>query len=227
MRILGRSGSALRWVATLTEPLLTTNQRIRFEKEFLEVARVEPLWFCAYTAGVLSGITSSLPMTDPWRTVRIEVDGIPRWPDGSQFGSRRDTDDILRPIQGIDDAGVDATTLALEEEISSDEAALLVQSFDGWRRAYEALVTISGRDSPDIVFNQATNTIRWAEHRRRAYRPEIFDVWLDFLALHWANWADEVRNDRPSDFIDSEIEPGLRREREALAKVAKDLEFFN
>jgi hypothetical protein len=223
-----RSRAALRWTASLVEPLLSSSQRTQFDLDFREVARVEPIWFCAFGAGVLSGITRSLPTGDPWRTAKVDADGVAKWPDGRRFGLREDTDDVIKPVLEIDDAGIDPTTLALEEGISSDAAALIAVSFGGWRGAHEVLVQAQVQHGPNKAFGLATSAIRWAQHRRRAYRPESFDAWLDLLSIGWAGWADDVASgDGISKTAEQELEDGARKERELLAKVADALEFFS
>ena len=221
-----RSRAALRWTASLVEPLLSTDQRIQFDHDFREVARREPIWFCAFGAGVLSGITSSLPMSDPWRTAKVDADGTAKWPDGRKFGLREDTDDVIHPILEIDDAGIDTTTLALEDGISSDAAALIAVSFGGWRCAHDVLVEAQVQHGPNTAFKMAASSIRWAQHRRRAYRPESFDAWLDLLSIGWAGWADDVDDGGLSATVEREIDNGARKERDLLAKVADALGFF-
>ncbi len=223
----GHSGVALRWVATLVEPLLSINQRIRHEIDFRDIARHESRWFATYTAGLLSGVTSSLPGIDPWRTVGLDAAGVAKWPDGRIFGTRDDTVDVLRSVPELDDAGVDPTTLALEEGLAPDAAALIAISFHGWKPTSEALLETSSRGDGDAMFDRATNSIRWSEHRRRAYRPEQFDVWLDYLSIEWAGWADEICNDIPPNYIEREMELGASRERDALCAIAQDLELFS
>ena len=168
-------------------------------------------------------------MSDPWRTAQVDAtDGAAKWHDGRPFGLREDTDDVIRPIPEIDDAGIDPTTLAIEDEISPDAAALLTLSFGGWRGTYVALKEVQAQHGPDATFDTATSAIRWALHRRRAYRPEAFDAWLDFLVMGWAGWADDVVDGDGglSESVEMEIEDGARKERDALAKIAEDLEFF-
>lgn len=228
MPVTIRSRAALRWTASLVEPLLSTAQRVQFDHDFREVARVEPTWFAAFGAGTLSGITASLPAVDPWRTVTVSVDdGVATWPNGRTFGLREDTNDVIRPILEIDDAGIDPTTLALEEGISPAAAALLVVSFGGWRATRMVLTEAQTQLGLDATFDISTSAIRWAQHRRRAYRPETFDTWLDFLVLGWAGWSDAVLRDGGlSDAVEQEIENGARTERDILAEIAKDLGFF-
>ncbi len=226
MPITVRSRAALRWSASLVEPLLSTDQRTALDADFREISRIEPAWFAAFCAGVLSGITTSLPITDPWRAAK--ANGAARWPDGRPFGRREDTDDVIRPVHEIDDAGVDPTTLALEAGISTPAARLLTISFGGWRDTTTALVETQSQHGPDKAFTTITSAIRWAYHRRRAYRPEYFDTYLDFLVLGWAGWADDVSANRGlSDAAKQEIEDAAAKERVVLAKIAEDLEFFS
>lgn len=225
MPITVRSRAALRWATSLVEPLLSTVQRAHLDNDFGEIARSESKWFAAFCAGVLSGITTSLPITDPWRATK--ANGVARWPDGRTFGLRADTDDVIRPIPEIDIPGIDPTTLALEQGISSSAAALLTISFSGWRVTYAALIKAQVQHGPDATFNTATSAIRWALHRRRAYRPEAFDAYLDFLVMGWAGWADDLSADTGlGDAVKQEIEDRARIERDALAQIAEDLEFF-
>lgn len=226
MGLNDRSKTALRWSASLVEPLLTTTQRIRFDEEFRDLTDCEPKWFSAYCAGVLSGIVSSLPPSDPWRKVQVGADATPRWPDGHTFGAREDTDDVIQPIMELEDAGIDPTTLALESEVSADVGALVTLSFSGWRDGYEMLITTEACEGPSEAFDLATSAIRWALHRRRAYRPEAFDAWLDYLCIGWAGWADDASRNGLSPSTELEIERKAQGERDALAKIAEDLGFF-
>lgn len=223
----GRSGAALRWVATLVEPLLSTNQRIRHEIEFRDIARSESRWFATYTAGILSGITTSLPLIDPWRSVEVDDAGTARWPDGRLFGQISDAADVLQSAPELEASGVDPTTIALAEGIATDAAALIVISFGGWRPAREALLDTFARGDGDAMFDRAANSIRWSEHRRRAYRPESFDVWLDHLSLEWVGWANEICDDQVYEHIEQEIENGASLERETLTAIALDLDLFD
>lgn len=149
-------------------------------------------------------------MSDPWRTAKVDADGVAKWPAGRKFGLREDTDDVIRPILEIDDAGIDPTTLVLEEGVSPAAAALIARSFGGWRGTYAALAEAQHR--PDVTFSVATPSIRCAQHRR-AYQPEAFDAWLDFLVVGWAGWADDVDNGGISESAEREIEDGALKER--------------
>jgi hypothetical protein len=80
--------------------------------------------------------------------------------------------------------------------------------------------------SPNKAFGLTTSAIRWAQHRRRAYRPESFDAWLDLLSIGWAGWADDVDDGGLSATVEREIDNGARKERDLLAKVADALGFF-
>ncbi len=167
-------------------------------------------------------------MSDPWRTAKLDAGGVARWPDGRKFGLREDTNDIIRPILEIDNAGIDPTTLALEEGVSTDGAALIATSFDGWGGANTILIEAQAQHGPNTAFGLSTSSIRWAQHRRRAYRPESFDAWLDLLTIGWAGWADDVQSSGGiSAAAEREINDGARKERDLLAKVAEDLGFFS
>ncbi len=214
-------------MATLVEPLLSTNQRIKQEIDFRDVARHDARWFATYTGGLLAGVAMSLPYVDPWRTVEIDKEGVAKWPDGRLFGTPNDAADILRSIPELEDTGVDPTTLALEEGLAPDAAALIAIAFNGWQPTSDALLDTHHRGDGDAMFDRATHSIRWTEHRRRAYRPEAFDVWLDHLSLEWTGWADNICNGESVEWIDEEIEVGASRERDALAAIARDLEFFS
>ena len=82
-------------------------------------------------------------------------------------------------------------------------------------------------DDPDAVFNLVVSSTRWLEHRRRAYRPEEYDVWLDQIVLAWAHWASEASSDKMSPNVERELEFGAMRERERMSQIARDLGFFN
>lgn len=242
MPVTAKSRAALRWSSSLVEPLLSTAQRSRFDNDWREVARADAPWFCSFCAGVLAGIASSLPQEDPWRTVKVDANGVAKWPDGLTFGRPADHFDVLHPIPELDEPGVDPTSIALEQTISSESAALVAMSFNGWREPYAALVGVSfdgwsdtyAADEeaqvhygPDMAFDVATSAIRWALHRRRSYSPEAWDAHLDFLVLKWAALADDVvANGSLSNAAQQELDDRARIERDVLAKIAKDLEFF-
>jgi hypothetical protein len=71
--INGRSTVA-KWVLTLSEPLVSTSQRIAIDKEMAAFVKKSPHWAANWFAGVLTDIMSTLPPADPWRRLSGTVD---------------------------------------------------------------------------------------------------------------------------------------------------------
>ena len=70
-----------------------------------------------------------------------------------------------------------------------------------------------------MCFEDITAAIRRAAHRHRSYRPGLFDNWLEYLVVEWAQLAEEVA-DQP--FDDEVLERDIVREREKLTAIARE-----
>ena len=225
-----RSATAVRWSITLLEPLLTTEQRIEFESEFLELARLNRDWFDVYSASVLYGIVASLPTKDPWRSVVIvgdHLDGATaQWPGGIHFGDSHDADDVTMPMDELERVGIDPLTLALEHGLVSDAAVSLIVAFRGWRDARSSLAAIRTRSGDESAFEGATEAIRWAEHRRRSYRPGVFDSWFEFLTIESANRAACIDAELEPVFSDDDLERDATKERALLDQIVANRGLF-
>ena len=221
---------AVRWGATLMEPLLSPVRRVGFDSGFRRILANSPKWFATFSAGILSGLVSVLPPTDRWRTVVIDTEGVARWPSGEMFGRPRDSFDVADPINPTEeeaDLGTDPRTVALEYE-SPLASRITIRGFEGWRAVRQEIMDTLRDFGPRDTFDATTAAIRLAAHRHRAYRPGVFDNWLSFLVVEWAHRTDEMLNEPPdnarneqwfSQFIDRDI----ARERDALTEIALQL----
>ena len=212
------------------EPLLTTAQRTSLESDFADLARRDPRWFEMYCSLVLSGIVASLPDKDPWRSVSLvdnAHDGVVALrPDGTPFGTVRDTADVTHPVAELEALGIDPWTLALTEHPSLGAAELVVVAFDGWRAASDVLRETTIAHGPGALYERATSAIRWAEHRRRSYRPGVFDSWFEFLTIECASRAESVASNDEPVLSDDDIARDAAKERGILDQIAQNQGIF-
>lgn len=73
-----RRSEVARWVVTLSEPLVSTEQRAAADEAMGRFIDRNSDWACAYFAGLLTDLTSTLPPDDPWRHLAglIDLDQI-------------------------------------------------------------------------------------------------------------------------------------------------------
>jgi hypothetical protein len=209
------------------EPLLSPVRRVDFDSGFRLILATSPQWFATFSAGILSGLVAVLPSTDRWRTVVIDAEGVARWPSGETFGCTHDSFDVVDPIDANEadsDLGDDPRTVALEHE-SPLAARIIIRGFEGWRAVCQEITEILRDFGHRDTFDATTAAIRLAAHRHRAYRPGVFDNWLSFLVVEWANRADELRTEPPdirqNDWFDEIIDRDILRERGALSEIAR------
>lgn len=69
-----RRAEVARWVVTLSEPLLTTEDRTRTDAAMADFIIRNPEWACAYFAGLLTDLSATLPPDDPWRHLSAVID---------------------------------------------------------------------------------------------------------------------------------------------------------
>jgi len=226
----GAATIAVRWSITFIEPLLTTRQRIECETHFYELALREPEWCATYFASLLNGVVASLATNDPWRSVQVITDASggtnAAWPNGLSFGGRIDTRDVVVPIDELERTGTDPFTAALADEPTSSEAALIIIALGGWRPAYESLLEDLDQHGPHMIYQRATSAIRWAEHRRRSYRPGVVDTWFEYLTIESANRANDIHGGSLPTFTDDDLEGGAAKERMILDQVVKTRGLF-
>ena len=69
-----RRAEVARWVVTLSEPLLTTEERIKVESDMADFINRNSDWACAYFAGLLTDLSATLSPDDPWRRLSALID---------------------------------------------------------------------------------------------------------------------------------------------------------
>lgn len=183
-----------RWLVTQTEPLIPTTTRLAIDREMQAAFEADPKWAAAWAGGVVSSLIRSLPDDDPWRHLTaffepleplIGYAGVGRPSKGAttaqgDFGSLRDMLDIRAPE--LSDAQSDVGLAAVADPISDQAAATIAYAEVSWARAAFVLETVD----PEELFGVATDAIRYAAARRRAYvgTDDPFFVHLCF-AWQW------------------------------------------
>ena len=69
-----RRSEVARWVVTLSEPLVSVEQRAAAEDAMARFIDRNSDWSCVYFAGLLTDIASTLPPDDPWRHLAGMID---------------------------------------------------------------------------------------------------------------------------------------------------------
>jgi hypothetical protein len=199
---------AVRWAAGLTEPLIGTAARLAADDALRGRALADPGWAVTLFAGVLADVLTTLPPDDPWRHLSARIAGLSigtppgsdpgtgawrRGPAGGwhRFGSWRDAADLTGDVPDADDVRLDPGIAALAEPLRPAAAAVLAFAARG-RTESGAAVTALGADGA-TVFEVAAEALRWAVHRRRAYRGPG-DLWPVEALTEWAAAAE--RQDR-------------------------------
>lgn len=170
--------SAVRWAASLVEPLITEHRRSIYNQTFREAAELHPGWARLFFAGVVSDIMATLPDNDPWRDARIQ-DGVPLV-DGRRFGTLRDHTDLIPQISP--DPTIDVALSAVLDDLDERAASLIVVALQGRDGAVEYL---NGIDDSELFF-VGTEAIRIAVFRRRCLMGP-----LDSFAVDTCWWWGE------------------------------------
>ena len=195
---------AVRWAACLTEPLLSTRARVAADDEMRARAAGDPGWAAAVFAGVLADVLTTLPPDDPWRHLSARIGGLsigtpPRAEPGAgawrrdraggrhRFGTWRDAADLTEPVLTAPaDVRSDPGVAALADPLSPAAAAVLAFAARGRAESRSAVDALDGRS----VFEAGADALRWAVHRRRAYRGPG-DLWPVEAMTLWAARAED------------------------------------
>lgn len=181
----GRRRTTVRWLVSLCEPLLSTEQRQAADADFAAVLAATPRWGSAWFAGLIADTLATLPSEDPWRHLggRVETaaggvhtpDGDPVGPPpvtGAQsvagsFGTVADSVDLAVGDHHDPPANPD---IAARADLPAEAAAVVAISRMGFGPT---------RDALDLLFDQADDgpqmlalagaALRAVTHRRRAY----------------------------------------------------------
>ena len=170
--------SAVRWAATLVEPLIPQDRRDSWNQTFREAVASHPDWARLFFAGSVADITATLPENDPWRDTRMES-GVPMV-DNRRFGTLRDHTDLIPQISP--DPTIDVALSAVLDDLDERAATLIVTSFQGRDSAISYLAGIG----TDDLFFVGTEALRIAVFRRRCLMGP-----LDSFAVDTCWWWGE------------------------------------
>lgn len=150
-----RRTEVARWAVTLTEPLISTEQRAASEEAMARFIDRNSDWSCAYLAGLLTDLAATLPPDDPWRHLAGLIDleqiatgesyGTPEkrlaWsndpiafpastgavtPSGRMFGTSQDSEDLI--TVDVPDASSFTRVAAVNTNLSPLAAAIIAFS---------------------------------------------------------------------------------------------------
>lgn len=182
-----------RWVVALCEPLLSLSARRSADEGAESAAERCPEWFRIWAAGTLSDIMLTLDPEDPWLSLSIDEAGAVRLRNGNEFGSWRDSTDILHvAAPGRFIAEEDLGLAALAEGLPRASALLLVAAADGFDRLREQLSLTPASD----LFEVVADALRWAIHRRRIFTG-LDDAYSPVTAGNWIARADKILAGKP------------------------------
>lgn len=202
--------------STVTEPLLSLNERARREQSFEYAWTEAPSWARTCMAGVLSSLALSLADEDPWRNLSTRFNHLTSGPikvglTGALFPNGRPlrdwhsfTDILGEPAQSVD---VDPCYLPVRERLGSPEAAFLVGwANQGWLETSVALHVMRAR----LGWEASQDALRYLIARRRAYGVPADDGWVRILFSKWAIWA--YRYEIDQELLDQEAIDALIRQ---------------
>jgi hypothetical protein len=201
--------AAERWGISLIEPLFSPKKHADIEHEYRRVLATDPDWWLVHASGLASDVGQTLPIDDRFRSVVIEPDGVARWPDGSIFGTWRDSLDVID--ESSDAPTTDASFTAIEDDLAPAAAAIARTSIEPWRAVHSALSALRDSAGDDACFDAATSAIRFIEHRRRSYGLPADDIWPLVSCFTWTWRARRFVEGIPLD--DDEIRLAVERER--------------
>jgi len=196
---------AVRWAAGLTEPLLSTAARVAADEAMRGRAREDPGWAVLLFGGALADVLTTLPPEDPWRHLSARIGDLsigtpPRtdpgtgaWRRGSaggwhRFGNWRDAVDLTGPVLETREVQGDPGLAALADPLRPVAAAVLAFAARGRGEARAAVAALGGDGA--AVFEAGAEALRWAVHRRRAYRGPG-DLWPLEALTEWAAAAEQ------------------------------------
>ena len=204
---------AVRWAAALTEPLLSTAARVAADDAMRGRAAADPEWAATLFGGVLADVLTTLPPDDPWRHLSARIGGIEhRHPAGRgarhrgvAAGPRR----RLAPVRHLagrrrpDRAGPGRRRPAGRP---GGRGAGRTRSDRRPRRSWRSPPAAAPNPAPRwpplgpdgaAVFEAGADALRWAVHRRRAYRGPG-DLWPVEALTEWAAAAENRRPGGPA-----------------------------
>ncbi|MFD6092835.1 hypothetical protein ACFWGN_11995 [Oerskovia sp. NPDC060338] len=241
------SGSeAASWIVTQCEPLIATSVRNELDKAMVDLALENASWVATWVAGVVSDMTRTLPVSDPWRNLSasIPVPGKRRMRrgdlvtdltgqgainprTGKRFGTWLDAVDLVGAPASAD-LTTDLGLAALLRPLSDDASALVAFAADGFTEARESLEAVyarsreGGRDGGRAVWSCGADAIRWAIHRRRSYTG-LDDPYPAVSGFAWLVRANEFASGQGPSMVEVELQIASQRidddEFEALVKT--------
>lgn len=203
--------AAATWLVAQCEPLVPTLDRAVAEEALVAEARTDPTRTAWWFAGVIADHVLTLPPADPWRSLSARVNEtlsrgvVPKPPlmtgavgSNGPFGTVADGQDLVHP--SFADAPTDISLAALASGISEGGAALLAFAADGWDQAARAAMALHSehmaqtrdeREAANKFFGAASDALRWAVWRRRAYLGHA-DDWTLVSGFAWLWRAEEL-----------------------------------
>lgn len=181
---------AQRWLATLLDPLITTQRRIEIDSDVHALIEARPDWCSVFAGGVLSALVLSLPNDDMWRD------------------SHEDLPTTTSASIPLFDVGMN--------QLTPDAWSLTVQARQGWRVARSAIQELYLRESPRIAFHEVDVAIRHAARHHRDFRPGLSDTWLIYVGVEWSQRTSEILETGSLEWFDEATDADIAREREVL-----------
>lgn len=151
---------AIKWAATLIEPLLPPARRERLTTEFRRTAAAHPDRAVLVFAGVVSDLSQSLPAADPWS--EVVFDGSVATLDGRPFGTVADHYDLIPKI--TPDPEIDIALSAVIDAVEPSTAEMIAVSLLG----IGALIDWLTQRDPSDRFDVSVDAIRLLTFRRRS-----------------------------------------------------------
>jgi hypothetical protein len=196
--------TAVRWAAGLTEPLLPTLARVAADDAMRQHAAADARWAVTLFGGALADVLTTLPPEDPWRHLSARIGDLtigapPRTDPGPgawrrnrrggrrAFGTWWDAADLAGPVPG-GDVRADPGIAALADPLTPQAAAVLAFAARGRAEAHSSVAAAG--PAGVTVFEAAAEALRWAVHRRRAYRGPG-DLWPVEAVTVWAAHAED------------------------------------
>lgn len=203
--------TAVRWSATLVEPLIPLRTRQQLESDLERTATDHEMWGVLFFAGVVSDLVSSLPAADPWRTIRL-VDGQAVI-DGRPFGTLQDHLDLIPSISP--DPSIDVALAAVIDPVPSKAAAFVAAAFDGRAAAVAHLDRVSS--VPGEVYEVGAEAVRLLVFRRRCMMGPLDSFSVD--SCWW--WSEQAYRLEVGE-TDAETVEGFSDERMEFEVIPED-----
>ena len=200
---------AVRWAVALTEPLLSTRARVAADDAMRDRAAADPEWAATLFGGVLADVLTTLPPDDPWRHLSARMGDISigtppaaepgtgawlRNPEGrwQRFGTWRDAADLTGRSRTPPTCGRTRRSQRWPNPSNRPPPRC-------WRSPPAAAPSPATRwprwaRTGRWCSTAGADALRWAVHRRRAYRGPG-DLWPVEALTEWAAAAE---NDNPA-----------------------------